>query len=113
MKNRPVRWIAGNTQGVHNAYWAAMVTNYIKRNRHRIPNGPGWIKAWAKIRLEAHIKYNLSLSRTPTGQQAIHEEAIKRCFRERLEELQVIQRWEQRQREASAFASAYEEWPWN
>ena len=51
-----------------------MVTNYIKRNRSRIPNGPGWIEAWAKIRLEAHIKYNLSRARTPTGRQAIREE---------------------------------------
>ena len=46
-----------------NAYWAAMVTNYIKANRHRIPNGPGWIAAHAAIRLEAHHKYNLSRAR--------------------------------------------------
>ncbi len=46
-----------------NAYWAAKVTNNIKANRHRNPNGPGWIEAHAAIRLEAHHKYNLSRSR--------------------------------------------------
>jgi len=50
-----------------NAYWAAMVTNYIKANRHRIPKGEGRFEAHEAIRREAHVKFNLSLSRATKG----------------------------------------------
>ena len=69
MTTKPKRWKAGakfnskHEACAGNAYWAAMVTNYIKANKHRIPDGEGWIEAHEAIRLEAHKKYNLSLAR--------------------------------------------------
>jgi hypothetical protein len=46
-----------------NAYWAALVTNYLKANKHRIEGSSDYYRDWEKLRLEAHKKYNLSRAR--------------------------------------------------
>jgi hypothetical protein len=69
--NTTIKWREGLKYGnevqacAGNARWAAMVTNYLKANKHRIRNSSGQISCedWEKLRLEAHDKWNLARSR--------------------------------------------------
>ena len=58
--NTTIKWKEGQQR---RAYWAALVTNYIKANKHRIEGSSDYYRDWEKLRLDAHDKYNLRLSR--------------------------------------------------
>jgi|OM-RGC.v1.032626060 hypothetical protein len=67
--NNTTKWREGLKYGdevkasAGNGRWAALVTNYLKANKHRIEGSSDYYRDWEKLRLEAHDKWNLRLSR--------------------------------------------------